>query len=554
MVQLSVMRGMQGPLWSALGIGTSVMAFACGDGDQARTDGGALDRGDSSMSSADGSRGATGSDDAWNDEGGSIDATTTADARTDAASDAGPSMGCFAFDPPSLSVLRASPHKVFAHYFAPFPISIDNVAADQDYYAKGYLAPGGESGKWQFCGGYLRDRPTPLAVSPSASWFDDDYDLEIQRAVDIGLDGFTFDILSTSGTMWDRLGLMLAAAERTDPGFRIALMPDMYATFQGDDATASTSFVDAMASVITAHPASVFRLDDGRVVIAPYGAEKRDAAWWKGALQALTAQGIETAFVPLFSNVPWAAAATTMAATAPLYGVASWGVRTPSGAPSLQTAAQTAHGDHLVWMAPVAPQDMRPKDLVYREAQNSLSYRLEWSAAISGGADWVQLITWNDYSESTEVSPSDREGFAFADLAAYYTAWFKTGAEPTVVRDRLYYFYRPQATTATPDLTLQTGGAFQLDDDTPATDEIELVALLSQPGTLEIQLGTTVTSASAAAGLTALRAPLAEGKPTFRLVRNGAAVLSVDGATTISNAITYQDLLYRAGSSTRCGP
>jgi hypothetical protein len=462
--------------------------------------------------------------------------------------------GCRAFDMPSVATLRQSKHKVFAHYFAPYPLSIDNAAPDKDYYARGYLAPDGEAGKWAFCGGLLRDRPLVMTPSTDANWADENYDTEVRRAIDMGIDGFTFDILGTTGTNWDRLGLLLKAAERVDPTFRVALMPDMYSTFTGDAAAATTQFVDSIASTVAAHPKSVYALDDGRIVVAPYGVEKRDAAWWLATLEALTDRGVPNAFVPLFSNVPWLKAATDMKPTVPLYGVASWGVRTPSGVPGIEGAAASAHALDLIWMAPVAPQDMRPKSLVYREARNSLAFRQEWDAAITGGADWVQLITWNDYSEHSEVSPSERGRYAFADLSAYYAVWFKTGRAPPIVRDRLLYFHRAQATTAKPDLGKQTGGVFALADATPASDEIEVVAMLKAPGTLRVRIGDQTRTMDAPAGLSSLRAPLGEGTPEFDLVRNGSPVLSVTSDWPITSSITYQDLYYRGGGSPRCGP
>ncbi|MCK2086577.1 hypothetical protein HB860_22010, partial [Aeromonas sp. 3925] len=45
------------------------------------------------------------------------------------------------FDMPSTTELRASPRKVFANYFTPLPISIDNRPADSDYYTRNYLSP-----------------------------------------------------------------------------------------------------------------------------------------------------------------------------------------------------------------------------------------------------------------------------------------------------------------------------------------------------------------------------------------------------------------------------
>lgn len=50
---------------------------------------------------------------------------------------------------------------MFAHYFTPYPLSLDNASADGDYYTRNYLNPGGESGKHEKYGGLLRDRPLP---------------------------------------------------------------------------------------------------------------------------------------------------------------------------------------------------------------------------------------------------------------------------------------------------------------------------------------------------------------------------------------------------------
>ena len=508
-----------------------------------------------------GAGGRAGSANGGTTSGGSANGGTTSggaagQAGSSPADAGGPvsNKGCFAFDKPSVAALRASPRKVFAHYFSPFPLSLDNQAPDRDYYARHYLSPSGESGKFQASGGYLRDRPLPMAPSTDSAWFERNYELEILRAIEIGIDGFFYNMLNTTGTHWTRLGQMLGAAERVDSGFKIGLMPDMYATFTGEPAAATQQFVDAIAGTVSAHPNSVWKLADGRVVIAPYGAEKRDAAWWSTTLAALTARGVRNAFMPLFSNTPWQAATTSMKASVPLWGTTSWGLRTPSGATSLTGAAKWAHDAGLLWMAPVAPQDMRPKDLVYWEAQNSLTYRSLWQAAISGGADFVHLITWNDYSEHSEVSPSERTQYAFADLTAYYSTWFKTGSAPSIVRDRLFYFHRSHSMSATPDLSLQTGGLFTKRDSTPVTNEIELVALLAQPGTLSIRVGSQVREMAAPAGLTSFRAPLTEGRPEFRLVRNGTTVASVTSNWTISNSIVYQDPLYRAGGMPRCDP
>src|SRR5258708_13526070 len=53
------------------------------------------------------------------------------------------------FDPLSTSVLRQSPKKVFAHYFPPFPISMDNLSPSFDYYTTHYLNPSAENAAYQ---------------------------------------------------------------------------------------------------------------------------------------------------------------------------------------------------------------------------------------------------------------------------------------------------------------------------------------------------------------------------------------------------------------------
>src|SRR5450755_2952710 len=55
---------------------------------------------------------------------------------------------CLAFALPNADSLFNSSKKVFAHYFYPFPLSINNKSASDDYYNVNHLNRNGESGKW----------------------------------------------------------------------------------------------------------------------------------------------------------------------------------------------------------------------------------------------------------------------------------------------------------------------------------------------------------------------------------------------------------------------
>ena len=445
------------------------------------------------------------------------------------------------FVQPPLATLRASGKKVFAHYFTPFPVSIDNLAAPADYYGVNYLVAQGEGGKFAGSGGYIKQRPLPR-VPQSGAWDQIDALQEVRRAVALGIDGFAVDLLASSGPHWDRARRMLDSANAVDTGFKILLMPDMTAEFQSQPQN-----VIVAVRALAAHPAA-YRLADGRLVLAPYNAQSQSVGWWTALIASLHAEGIQVAFFPIFQG--WYKYAATYAPIS--VGLSDWGTRSPTpNRKDLGTAAQ-AHGYKTWWMDTVAPQDSRPKDFLYWEARNSENYRVMWENAIAGGSDWVHIVSWNDYSEASEIAPSSGTQWSFYDLTAYYTAWFKTGNKPAITRDVLFYFHRRQATTAAPS-TLQTHAyTLATGSDAPAND-IELLAFTTAPGTLRATIGGKVFEQAVAAGMATLRVPLAEGTATFTLLRNGITVTSVSSAFNISNSIIFQDMLYRSGSSAR-GP
>src|SRR5438128_1389414 len=80
---------------------------------------------------------------------------------------------------------------VFAHYFPPYPISIDNRPTDQDYYATKYLDPAGAGGADVAFGGTLRDRPLPRDPRPESDWRLRDLEDEVRQATSVGIDEFT---------------------------------------------------------------------------------------------------------------------------------------------------------------------------------------------------------------------------------------------------------------------------------------------------------------------------------------------------------------------------
>ena len=458
-------------------------------------------------------------------------------------------------DLPAQSALKASDKLVFAHYFPPFPISLDNRDTAADYYAKHYLTPTGENGKHTAYGGYLRDRPLPRAVIAEDDWQYKDMLTEVQRANDSGIDGFTYDILGLSGVHWDRLLLLLRAAHDLDADFKIMLMPDSNGTSTADP----TALANAIAGLATGPYADVLhRLDDGRLVVSPFAPERkavtvntvsdRGATFWKKMISVLQGQGITTAFVPCFLDY----AANVAAYETFSYGYSNWGYRSTAANASLTPRIADAHARGKIWMQPVSLQDTRPRSLVYDEASNSENFRLTWGSAISGGADWIQIPTWNDYAEGTQLSPSVATGWAPLDINSYYLAWFKSGVQPEIKRDVVYLSHRSQ-----PHAALPTGGQTGLmklrGGSTPARDTVEVLSFLVAPAVIEVTIGGTSQTYTAPAGISARLFPLGVGQVSAKITKSDARVTTVTSPYLVEPRLAVQDLTYHFVSSARTG-
>ena len=458
---------------------------------------------------------------------------------------------CIPSTMPSTDALFNSSKKVFAHYFHPFPVSIDNAAPANDYYNNEYLSPTGESSKFAKQGGFLRQRPLGVPASSKPNWAQLNMEGEVRTAIARGITGFTFDSLSASdGTDSDSpLHLMLAAAHAVDSRFKIVVMPDIAVLGSDSDAV-----VEIIASVASS-PAA-YHLSDGRLVVSAFDAGLNSPSWWQSVINRLTSQGIHIAFVPTFLGWP----ATGDAFAAFSYGFGDWGAATVAGADALFNDPEIIHKTYnKIFMMPVDPQQYRPKDFLFWESGNSAAYRAAWTNSIQGDADWIQLVTWNDFSESAAIAPitdatlQRNIGTGFYNLTGYYAGWFLTGQQPQITHDVLYYFYRRELTIA--------AGPKQSQKDRIATgvaeNNIELLAFLTSPGVLKITIAGKTYTQNAAAGMVSFKIPSQAGTPVFTLSRNGADIFSLHGGVTIYGSSGLpsgvQDLTYWSGSASKAG-
>ncbi|MFL0175309.1 glycoside hydrolase family 71 protein [Mycobacterium sp. SMC-13] len=454
------------------------------------------------------------------------------------------------FDELTQQVLKASDKKVFAVYTPVFPLSFDNLDSGVDYYTEQYLNLNGENSNYAPEGALLRERPLPRAIDPSPDWQLNDMRTEVERASNAGLDGFIYDLLTTDGVLWDRLHLLLEAAKLADPKFKIMLMPDVGAGHP------STEDVDRLTAKIAsiANDAALFRLPDGRLVVSPFAPEIQGVNWWQNFITILeSVYRIPVAFVPTFLD--YKANAT---AFAPLsFGMSNWGPRSSAGgnpgmrASELGGFRDDAHNKGKIWMQPVAVQDNRPSAGIYWEANNTDNLRDTWSAAIEG-ADWVQIATWNDYTENTQISPSTHIGWSPLDINSYYLTQFKQGFAPSIVRDVLYVSHRvqPFGLIPTNQTKVMTLGPFSA----PARDAFEILSFLKEPATITVAVGDNHYSYDAPAGVSARTFPLAFGHINAQARVGDRVIAHVVSKFPVGSRRATQDLQYYFTSSSRDHP
>ncbi|WP_454602546.1 endo-1,3-alpha-glucanase family glycosylhydrolase [Microbacterium trichothecenolyticum] len=430
---------------------------------------------------------------------------------------------------------------VFAHYFVPYPLSIDNKTESTDYYTRNYLSPDGEGGKFASVGGLLRDRPISPGVSTATDWRVNNFATEVRQAKSAGIDGFTLNLMSTSGQNWDASVNVMKAAAQVG-GFAVVPMVDGSSGFTSATPETAASLLSQLYKSGSAYK------EDGEYVLSSFKAEGASISWWTQVISLLeTKYALPISFQAVFNN----ASDANLKAFAPIAdGFGNWGTRTERTTLNSANNVARAHALGKTWMAPVAVQDVRFNSLSWAEANNTASVRAQWNKAIAEKADYVQLVTWNDYSESTQIAPSQDHGSAFLDLTRYYTAWFHTGTQPAVTADAIVLTHRTQFVSAKPSYPQSLMGAPALDGtSTPARDMVEALVWLPTPATVQITVGGTTTSFSAPAGVSAYTVPLKLGSVSAKIVRSGATAESVTSPYAVVSTPYVQDLQYYAVSS-----
>ncbi|MFA6292569.1 MAG: endo-1,3-alpha-glucanase family glycosylhydrolase [Victivallales bacterium] len=464
--------------------------------------------------------------------------------KVDAARDA-----LLPFERELLSVLRQSEHKVYAYYFI-YTNAYDDKDPGLSWFTRTLLNPSlNTKGDRKTAGSELLYRPLPRP--PMQQGLDRKeikiraMEEEVRLAIQQGIDGFLADFHSYPA---DKGGVayftnnsfaLMDAALRVDPGFKI--IPAVYSSSddgadgEGEKNHDPVKYANSpVIKRIAEHPAAL-RTPDGRLVMSMWLTERFSVDWWKQVIKEMEKNGHPIALIAQFNS--WNKIKDFSEIC---YGMSHWGPRSPGDFKWVGATRQLT--EKVIF--PIVEQDVRTRGCWAQESENSSLLRGLWEQAITDKADWAFIYTWSDYTEQA-MAPSTFIGFVPYDLNTYYSQWFKTGRQPKIVRDTLYYFYRRNHSDVDPG----KGGKWSFRPKTPK-NEIELLAFLTEPGTLSIQVAGQVYEKEAPAGIASFKAPLPKDKtfvPEFSLRRNAKAVIAGKGRYTVLDKVEYPHMIYCSG-------
>ncbi len=404
------------------------------------------------------------------------------------------------------SMSAASPHYVFAHYMVCFP-TYGDFGTNTNATIAGYRQ-------------------------------------EIQQAQAAGIDGFALDEGDWDGANWyykSRTAEIYAAAESLNNGFKLFFSIDM---------TNTAGMLDMLTNY-AGRPNSFHY--NGKLVVSTYA--NGQVAWSNSVFTPLAQQGIAVFFVPYFTVPLNYSGASNLLATNGQFidGLFDFACGTAQSVTNLNASWQQAcRQNGKLFMAGCSPTYQG--NGAYFEDQGGIGADAEWQSIIQEQPDWVEIVTWNDFNESTYVSPVDNPAnyfnvgnpqrychAGFLELYKHYISWFKTGVVPPVNQDSLYYYYRIHSTNAVatngPAITIFNG---------PVQDTIYATTLLTAPAELVINSGVNTTTNALPAGMSQLIVPFAAGSQIFTLTRNGVPIISSQGPDILSQ-IQYCDYYQNSG-------
>lgn len=395
---------------------------------------------------------------------------------------------------------------------------------------------------------------------------------DILLAQSMGLDGFALN-----GGAWladsryrATASNLFTAAQQLGTGFLLFFSADMTGLWSAD--------VLDMMTAYGRHP-NYFRVE-GQPVLSTYaGGNPRDTDypnpvdWWKHrVLMPLQAQGMSVYFVPDVLGTDWESPVDRISQwSSIIQGALDWSVlgvlNNDAGnwvvnqTNQVNSTALTAI--HKTLMAAVVnhywgslqTSISRP----FHDFKAGRGEKEQWEDIIHvSHPQWVEILTWNDKEESYMMPIDDfmkyndwglPKGYykphaAYGELERYYIQWYKTGIQPTLTKDSIFYFYRTHSVNMVASNDPKGNCNWFLPSGS-GTDTLYVTVTLTSPATLTVKTGggtpnSKTSSFDLPAGIQSVEVtPFAPGAQSFSLSRQGRPLNSISGEPIVTHSELY---------------
>lgn len=443
----------------------------------------------------------------------------------------------------------AFPKKIYAHYMGCCPLATGPQAYNRDAAYKKFRHDSSDPAAMR--GGHVRNWdlvPYGMRLTPEES-----ADLEIRRAMRIGIDGFAIDAWAGGNDAKNTMDALFKVAEAKDYPFEITVCIDP---------SCGGKLVDTVKYLLEKHGKSpkLARRDGkplvfGYVSVSPgveHLAQKRQA---KGeALNALRAkpegweligEAYEDASTQLGQPIYWHFClsaffhrmdktllpdnALPTAAGVVAKHVQAVGAFTGVG-PRQPEVARAVKAAGAEWSAPVGM--FQKENIPYENyAGKGLDWLCDnWKTVRESDSRLLQLVTWNDYGENSNIAPAYNTRYTLYDLNGYFIKWWKTGKAPVPDHDKIYLISRKYPSDAR---------VFPFKQGPYLEGAIEVLTLLTKPG--KLRLPGRNAEYDAPAGFFRKQFPVTPGPVAAELSREGQVVVRLDSPEPITDRPFRED-------------
>lgn len=191
-----------------------------------------------------------------------------------------------------------------------------------------------------------------------------------------------------------------------------------------------------------------------------------------------------------------------------------------------------------------------------RDYRGAYGYAMMWQGIVNDNPELVELVTWNDYQEDSNLMPN-RWGWdkvasskvmfdhdeSYLDVTSYYANAYKHGVYPEIRQDKVYLAYRHRSRNAQklydpatkkwmdarmpPNRFLE-----QIHDD--LQDAVYVTGFMTDDADVTVRQGDRVFRGRLAKGISLFEAPMVPGTtPEVTITRNGKPVIDFAGRKQI---------------------